>query len=130
MRQRQREIQRQTQRQRGKRIEGRRAPPPATPPMLRTDILSAFLRALSCCRVVWGWGLSWGEREREAREKTGYEPLALQAPPHTLGYIVGCDQVMGLGFGLGTPTPTPPMLRTDIFSAFLRTLSCCRDVGI
>ena len=27
------------------------------------------------------------------REKTGYEPLALHAPPHTVGFIVGCDQV-------------------------------------
>ena len=42
-------------------------------------------------------GREGGERERRERgrekETRGYEPFALHATPHTLGYIVGRDQV-------------------------------------
>ena len=42
-------------------------------------------------------------RERGEREKTGYEPLALHAPPHTPGCIVGSDQVALSPATCGTP---------------------------
>ena len=38
---------------------------------------------------VWVRDRERGERKRGEREKIGHEPLALHAPLHTLGYIVG-----------------------------------------
>ena len=68
--------------------------------LLSHDPLDSSILATPCRDelMALGFGLGEGERERRERErrerdKRLHSPLALLAPPHTLGCIVGRDQV-------------------------------------
>ena len=78
------------------------SPPSSTPAMLRTDILRAFLRALSCCRGKAGLFIR-KQMRRDVREMRR-DVRALTAHSHPEGRLpgrqgLGC-RVVGVGCGV------------------------------
>jgi len=99
--------------------------------LLSRDPLASPTLATPCRDELMALGFGFGrggERERRERDKRLHSPLALHALPHTLGYILGRDQVafadmVLLSHGpLDSPTyPTlPATIRVEVSTSNLK----------